>query len=136
MNCIYQNCINKKKANNLCAAHLNHLVRYGELRPLRKQGNEYILYDDYAEIVLRDMHRQEICRALVDLDDVEKCRTLTWSFDGSYAREATSRHKHYLHHFVFDKHSVLVVDHINQNKLDNRKINLRLVTRSENNFNK
>lgn len=44
----------------------------------------------------------------------------------------------YLHRFILgvDKQCKLVVDHINRNPLDNRKENLRLITKAENAINK
>lgn len=43
----------------------------------------------------------------------------------------------YLHHFLFGKPPLeMVTDHINRNKLDNRKKNLRFVTKRENNINR
>ena len=41
-----------------------------------------------------------------------------------------------LHHMILDKKPKLDIDHINGNKLDCRKENLRHITRSENNFNR
>lgn len=51
---------------------------------------------------------------------------------------ATRKHFNmYLHHFIFGKPPMnLVTDHINRNKLDNRKENLRFVTRQENGINR
>ena len=44
-----------------------------------------------------------------------------------------SKHKNYLHHAVIGKPPAgLVVDHLNRNKLDNRRANLRFVSTSTN----
>lgn len=42
----------------------------------------------------------------------------------------------YLHRLIMDAPSHLVVDHINGNTLDNRKVNLRLITQAQNQQNK
>lgn len=52
----------------------------------------------------------------------------TSSFDKN-----TSKYLHRLmHHFILPKQEGVEVDHINRNKLDNRRCNLRYVTRSQN----
>ena len=40
-----------------------------------------------------------------------------------------------LHHFILPKKEGLTIDHINQNPLDNRRCNLRYITKSENSIN-
>lgn len=42
---------------------------------------------------------------------------------------------HHMHRFFFKSNDDLVIDHINRNKLDNRRCNLRLVTRAVNALN-
>lgn len=95
--------------------------------------NEIILYEDYAEVILCDKHGQERCRALIDLDDVERVRVCRWCFDGKYVRKSD---KQRLHRFIMDCPDNMIVDHINMNRLDNRKSNLRICTKSQNNMNK
>lgn len=78
------------------------------------------------------------CTVLIDEEDYEKVIALNWFITShGYAKMTRRKDKHYLHHFIIGKgENGLVVDHINQNKLDNRKENLRHVTRKVNNENK
>lgn len=53
-----------------------------------------------------------------------------------YARTTTGGRKFNLHQMLLPCTPGLMPDHINRDKLDNRRVNLRLVTKSENNRNK
>jgi hypothetical protein len=64
---------------------------------------------------------------LVDDDDYEKFKDISWKLTRGYANNTR---RGYLHRLILktDKE----VDHINSNPLDNRKCNLREVTRNQN----
>lgn len=76
--------------------------------------------------------------ALIDNDDYERISAHHWylSGDGYAARGTTDksrkRHTVYMHREVLLATGDLVVDHINHNRLDNRRENLRSVTLCEN----
>jgi len=136
--CTYKDCYRKHAARGLCKAHHRHLMKYGEARNLKEAGNEYIEFEDYYKMVVFDKRRKQLeFDIFISKEDYNKCKTKRWFFGGQYVKEATSKHCLYLHRFIFDYiPENLVVDHVNRNKLDNRRDNLRIVTRSENNKNK
>lgn len=71
--------------------------------------------------------------AIIDNEDFEKVSKFKWNY--ATVGYATNK-KFYLHHLIIGKPKKgFVVDHINQNKLDNRKCNLRFVTHSQNHAN-
>lgn len=71
--------------------------------------------------------------ALIDIKDYESVSSQLWSFSSGYAiRTHPSKA---LHRIIMDEPESLTVDHINMNKLDNRRENLRLATHAENNRN-
>lgn len=81
----------------------------------------------------------------VDEDMFDFLSQWKWSFDGRYAyrREAISREngknkykKVYMQKVVNNTPDGMDTDHINRNKLDNRKSNLRSATRGQNNANR
>jgi hypothetical protein len=75
--------------------------------------------------------------ALVDEDDFEKVNKYKWHLSNGYACGTIEKKKILLHHFVFKKPTEAnVIDHINQDKLNDEKLNLREASISENNHNK
>ena len=79
--------------------------------------------------------------AIVDDEDYEKLVKYSWCYHGDgYAARGYNRNGKVIivkmHHAVIGKPAAgYVVDHINGNRLDNRKCNLRFVTVQQNCFN-
>ncbi|MDH5219038.1 MAG: AP2 domain-containing protein [Gammaproteobacteria bacterium] len=79
--------------------------------------------------------------ALVDSDNFENLSRYTWHLDsnGYAARNAprkSGKKKIYMHRVINKTPEGMCTDHINLNKLDNRKANLRTVTHQQNEQNK
>ena len=79
--------------------------------------------------------------AVVDDNDYERISQYSWCYHGDgYAARGYNKDKRVviekMHHLIIGKPPKgMVVDHINGNKLDNRKSNLRFVTHQQNSFN-
>lgn len=121
----------------MCTKHYNQYKKYGHCLDTNPRTiydlNEIVEYKDYAEIILYDKNCNEKCRALIDLDDVEKVKNIKWCLKSNgYVHNG----KVYLHRIIMDVDDNVFIDHINRNKLDNRKSNLRICTRQQNNFNR
>ena len=75
--------------------------------------------------------------ALVSPEDYDRVMTKRWFYGTSYA--CLSRYKRgcaiTLHRWLLDAPEDMYVDHINGNRLDNQRNNLRICLPSENNFN-
>lgn len=107
------------------------------MRYNRKGFNDYKIIGDYVEIYIHD------CIVLIDKEDLEKVKTRRWFISGKKVRypyadfyKNNIRNRVRLHNFLIGKQKDLVVDHINLNKFDNRKENLRFVTYRINGLNK
>lgn|SRR3972149_1096163 len=59
-----------------------------------------------------------------------------WYFSHGYAMRDTSDGRIYMHRQINNTEGHLDTDHINRDKLDNRRCNLRSVSRSKNQFNR
>lgn len=122
----------------LCRRHCSQYYEMGKLYERTvKDPNEIIIRDTYAEILLYNKYHEEIARSKVDIEDVDLVSQYKWGLNNSnYCRNGT--HRILLHNLImgtYDKNK-FTVDHINRDRLDNRKQNLRLVDFSMNGFNK
>lgn len=68
--------------------------------------------------------------ALVDDQDYKKVNELKWYFEHGYARH--SNPVLYMHRFILQAKKGQICDHKNGNKLDNRRVNLRFCSVSQN----
>lgn len=72
--------------------------------------------------------------AIIDKEDFDKIKNMSWYYDSKgYAR---NRNGIMMHRIVMQCPDKIEVDHKNHNTLDNRKENLRICTRSQNQANK
>lgn len=95
----------------------------------KKQYNQYLFENEYVYIF--DNNKNKI---IVDKEDFNNIKNYYWYVDKKGYVVATEHKKVIkLHRFIMniDKKEILV-DHINHVKTDNRKVNLRLVSNSQN----
>lgn len=129
--------------NYLCARHKLQFLRQGNFKRSKRDSNNYVFYDDHCEIELFDKNGNTTGFAIIDLDDVEKCKPYKWYMrkDGNNKYVATHIQGQkgsllFLHRLILDHKGKMPIDHINRNALDNRKVNLRIVSFTTNNLNK
>lgn len=71
--------------------------------------------------------------SLISYEDMDRCRKRVWkSHPGGYAQTRNGSGHVYLHRFVCDPPCGMEVDHINGDRLDNRRCNLRVCARKQN----
>lgn len=104
-----------------------------------KKGNEIIIKDDYAIIVINSK-KFGVKNVLIDIDDIEKVKNFTWCFTHGrdnhlYAMTKDKNKTIKLHRYITDCPKGFDIDHINHDTLNNRKSNLRICTRTANNHN-
>lgn len=130
-------CEVKVKHSGYCNRHYQQIKNWGEIRRSRGDKNEIIINDDFAEIILYDIDYKEKARAIIDVEDVERCKLYKWTIrtDGYVSAKIDGKGIK-LHRFIANTPKGMHTDHINRDRLDNRRLNLRICTQSENNKNK
>lgn len=104
--------------------------------PPTNNPNHYTFDDKCAYIHLDN--KNEV--AIIDKEDYEKVKNHRWCLSGRYFSSGFIKNWKYgtygLHRVIMDCYDKnFIVDHINRNTLDNRKENLRVVSKSQNAMN-
>lgn len=93
---------------------------------------------EYSKIPLRNINNKIIDYAIIDKNDYENTVKYSWYFTEKRVTGTingiTMQMSHFIHGKIYDKKTV--VDHINHNTLDNRRINLRYANKKQNGQNK
>ena len=135
---------NQEFQMTLCSKHYHQLHRYGTITDAssfsRFDNNEIEIQGDHATMMLRNAKHQITGTALIDIEDIPKCQQYKWHLTrngyvgtqtkNGYAHDTPKDRKNILlHRYLLDYNDELDIDHINHNKLDNRKANLRIVSK-------
>ena len=137
--CLVEGCSNNAHTLGYCKRHYDQMRRYGKIVNSGQRSmfdmNEIIEHDDHAEIILYDKYGNETNRTLIDLDDVDKIKNIKWCYhNGDGYVDSTKVGS--MHRFIMNCPKDMVVDHINRDRLDNRKTNLRICTIQQNAINR
>ena len=124
----------------VCLKHYNQFKRSGQFLDNNPRTiydkNEIIIYGNIAHVIMYNTVQYPIGYAIIDTEDIYKVQDIKWHIsDSGYAVNTGSRSRPNIH-----MHRVILgidepVDHINGNRLDNRKCNLRPITKSQNQMN-
>ena len=99
--------------------------------------NDYIVNGKVAFIILRDKNKKEKGRAIVDVEDLNSCLPYSWYLDSDgYVRTTIGKEKVRMHKFLTNTDRYTLIDHINRNRLDCRRANLRECSYALNALNK
>ena len=135
--CSVDNCNSKHHGLGYCVKHYTQYRNHGKiLQRTRFEPNNIWIFEDYAQISLYDRNGNYVNYTKIDLEDVNRCKKYKWGLRGTgYVRTTKVGD---LHNFILNRDTsdhMIVCDHINRDKLDNRKCNLRIVNQTINNYN-
>lgn len=138
------------KQLHLCNKHYSQYQQYGKFLDNNSRTtydlNDIIIDGNIAKIILRDTSQNIVGEAIIDKEDVIKIKPYKWRLNkggterskcnGVYTGNAKNSKCISLHRFLMNCPKNMYVDHVNGNRLDNRKNNLRICTNQENSFNR
>lgn len=125
----------------LCEKHCKQIYKYGNITDNssynQKDKNDIKVYKDYALLILKNKYGEITGKSIIDLDDIEIVKQYKWTLGNhGYVTSGAGKNQILLHRLLSNAFDGIYVDHINRNKLDNRKLNYRFCTNQENNRNK
>lgn len=124
---------NKDGYGFLCGRHRCQIEKHNRIFIGSKDYSRIEIFEKYAMVELYDINRQVVDFALIDKEDVAKVSKHKWWMNDGYATTKLNNSSVYMHNIILKTKDI--ADHINRNRLDNRRDNLRNVSRSENMMN-
>jgi hypothetical protein len=119
------------KARNMKLKELEELKNQQILeKPIIKNKNNQVI------IQLFNNKKEKVGETIVDKDIYYDLIKYKWTLSHNYAHGWVGNKKLKLHRYILNYYGNDCVDHINHDRLDNRKCNLRIVTKEQNNMNK
>ncbi len=133
MDCKVEWCSIEPTIKGFCNKHYNQDLKHGRCFKTGFDKREPIVEKDYARLPLTKGKY-----AVIDIKDIELVTPYQWYFDGKYAATnlPEGRGKLRLHRLLINPETGLVTDHINGDRLDNKRNNLRMCSSSANNQNR
>ena len=130
----------------LCKKHLHQFTKFGHNLDSNSRGvfdpNEIRILDDKCEIDTYDQYGNVLYTYLFDKDNLKEAKQFKWRTvlkdKGEKPYLVTGNQnsqKEYFHRLILGNPVGKEIDHINGNSLDNRKINLRIINKEDNQLN-
>lgn len=129
--CKVDGCSNPHLAKGYCSRHYRQTKRRGYIYPTFLDGNEIIDYKNGTiGVVLYNRRKEPIKTALVSQEDIDLVKKYRWCLGSGYMCTSIDNKTKFFHTFILP--DALMIDHINGNKSDNRRHNLRSCNKVQN----
>lgn len=123
----------------VCLKHYNQFRKHGKILDNNSRTiadkNAYRVVGDIAIIDLYDKNCEKVAETIIDAGDIDRVKDIKWKLSTTGYAMSTPKVGKNKHLSRVALQVDTFVDHINHNKLDNRKSNLRVVTKSQNQMN-
>lgn len=133
----------------LCHKHYSQYAKYKQFKdnnPLTTNDPNIIrIYEDYAIVEIRNKQQEYIADCIIDIEDVERIKPFKWRLSKKAHEElrqslvvtgnSTTNKTIAIYRLIMNAPDGIQVDHIDNDRLNNRKSNLRLCTNQENQIN-
>lgn len=136
--CSVEGCSNKHMAKGYCQKHYNDIKNHGKILERTKYDlNEFWFQDNICFIQIYDRQNKPKCVVMIDKEDYDKVKDYKWYCrNGNNKNTVSNNMIGYLSRLLTNTTDPKIkVDHINHNRLDNRKKNLRPCTHAQNLYN-
>lgn len=134
--CDWCNREQNRSGKGYCRKHYDQIRKYGHIVDDVRgswDDNRIEIKGDYAEVVITDCKDNVQGIAKISIGDVEAIKGHHWSDNGNgYIRCFINNTPIYLHRYLTNCPDNMDVDHINHDKYDNTRNNLRIVTHAVN----
>lgn len=137
--CQVKGCNRECHAKEYCKKHYCQMHRHGKILPRTiRTPNEFVFKGNICKIKLYNRKHEEIAEAIIDKKDFILIKDKKWHLlSKGYVATGAGRKQQLLHWMIIGKPFYpYETDHKDQDKLNNRKDNLRHCTSSQNEINK
>jgi hypothetical protein len=138
--CICGNNHYVKKLNNkfYCKKHYNQIYRYGKIiSHTIYTPNDVSFENNICKIIIRNSKQKIVDYCIIDKEDYDKIKKYKWykSYGYTITKGIDPNNGIDISNVIFGKIKGTMYDHINHNRMDNRKCNLREVNSHQNAMN-
>lgn len=137
--CVVPGCNAKYYSNGYCNRHNKQMKQYGQIVRTMYDPNSFEFVGDICKIGLFSKYGENVNTTIIDASDFNKVKDKKWYLkkgsSGSYVVYGNKKGYVSLSRFITDAKQGEEVDHKDHDLLNNRRLNLRVCTKSQNQCN-
>lgn len=133
--CVVDGCSMPAVYKRMCSRHRQQILLFGKIRKTTRDKNSISIRGRTAIVHLRDRAAKTVSTSLIDVEDIDKIKDGKWCRDTrGYTTGSIHGQNKKMHQIIYGLpiEKGYEIDHINRDKSDNRKRNLRLVSHAAN----
>lgn len=131
--CKVKGCQSLKYETGFCVRHYGQWKKHGKIFKRTRFTKNFVKNNGRESFIyLYNRQNRIVGKAIIDPSDINVVDFKWCMSDQGYAMRIVDGKRQVMHHLILKPKKGFVVDHINHNRLDNRRVNLRYLTHQQN----